>query len=159
MVLYIFLEMGIIEDRGAFTCSSSSNYGEGYTCDKIYDGAGGGIDSSGVMWYTARGEAEDSWVNIEFNGVIRLSQLELQNVVSGWFEDIRLTFSNGETQLATLVEGNSAWTSITISPAVDTTSVLITSLTYYLPENLPSWVYGILEIRFYGKNFVHLPDK
>ena len=135
----MFYVFSVIYDKSAFTCTSSSYVGAN-TCDKLYDDT--------LPWHPKGGLEIDSWVNIQFHQRLRISRIELQHVSDGFFKEIRLSFSNGQSQMATLSGGpGNAWNTVIINPPVDTNYLQITTLSYYWRYD-PK--YGIQNIRLYG---------
>ena len=130
-----------------FTCTSSSNQNAEYTCDKLYDGDG----TTG--WRTQSGKGNHSWVDIQFNRVIRINQIEILQAKHGLFRKIILFFSNGQTQVMTLSDVSLKWNSVRIIPPVDTNGLWLFAMEYYTPENLDTLVYRFQEIRLNGRGF------
>ena len=141
---YVFADAPITST--AFTCTSSSFYSNDYTCDKLYD------DNEGTEWYTKAGKAQNSWVKIDFNDVLRLSQIQIKQVGAnfGAFKTIRISFSNGQSQDMDLSDVETQWNIAAFSPPIDTTNLQLSAIDYYTPENLGSYYYHLGGVRFYG---------
>ena len=112
----------------------------------MYDG------DSHTEWVSKRGQGNHSWVKIQFNSVLRISQIEVQQTSSdfGLFKEIGLSFSNGQSQTLNLSAVKRRWHSVTFNPPVDTTNVQLSAIDYYEAEQLEWLDYWLRDVRFYG---------
>ena len=146
----------LIEDMTAFTCSVSSFFRN----PGLYTGEPENIlkyNSNG--WITERGKARNAWIKIEFNSMIALSQVQVQqpcSIFEKMFKEVKLSFSNSPSQNINLPKKRASWSSAKISPVIHTSFITITAVDYYNPENLNSSRYGICRIQFFGQ---HLPER
>ena len=109
-----------------FKCTSSSSGGATHTCDKVYDG------NSDTRWRTQRGKGNNSWIDIQFNTVINISKIEIQQPSSGSFKKISMLFSNTQSQIMTLSDASQQWNSAMITPPVETKFLRLTASIFRL---------------------------
>ena len=109
-------DFGIINSDG-FTCTSSpqylvnTRYSRTYSCDRMYD------QNSDLGYRTEEGQANETWVDIQFNRAIRISKISLRQTSStdGQFKELGILFSKGQTQRIFLTDVENKWKSKSIS--------------------------------------------
>jgi hypothetical protein len=133
-----------------FTCTASSCFAN----TGLYTGTPANVlNNTRNGWGTQRGKAQNAWITVNFNNTIKLSEVKLQqtsSIVDEMFKEVQLSFSNGQSHKMGLPKKRAAWSSVKMSPLVDTNFVTITALEYHSPENLQKSRYGLCQVQFYG---------
>ena len=102
------------------------------------------------MYATQKGKGKNAWIDIQFNRLISISKVEIQQLSTGQFKTLRLSFSNGQSQTMSLSDTDRRWSTATINPPISSTSLRLDALELYSPQNADSWAYQIREIRLQG---------
>ena len=73
------------------SCSASSKYGEGFSCEKAFDG------NKDTKWRTKGGDTVGAWIRINLVGEYRLTKMMVMGPqgMEHPAKDISLAFSNG----------------------------------------------------------------
>ena len=134
----------IPEYQNNFTCTSSSFYSSAYTCNKLYD------HDTISEWVTLQGQGKDAWVDIQLHSTISINKIEVLQPQNGLFRQLRIVFSNGDSRTMDLGSEMFQWNAVDFEPPINTTSLNVSALQHYNPEEIGNWFYRIKEISING---------
>ena len=145
----------LVSDTSNFVCTASSVYTSfNTTCTPENV-----LNSTRSSWVVERGAAQNAWIKIQFDGTIRISQVQIQqphSIFEQMFKAVKLIFSTENehyrhTEEMALPYKRTAWACCKISPPVDADCITINGADYYNQENLPQHRYGICQIQLHGR--------